>query len=247
MPNDHDQQQRATGSGEACGRCGATVAGGLDVCPECGALLAAYRTPVGLTDAPPDSPIVDAPVAPDVIPGESPPQEAIARLDVVPSSVSQSESIPTPESMPLPGLDEARAALLSTLLVPGHRLVEEIETKVRRDAQPHEIAVHPVSLKSVVPTSRSEDRPPIQRADTRPSAPPQPLPKKPGFVSIGSIEPVILLGCTIFAIAVFVGFCSSLGYFRRASSLALVLGTFGVVTIIFAMLIALVRKDQNRR
>ena len=245
MPNETGQVDGNPIFAELCGRCGARVEQDVELCAACGALLSAYKTPVVTAD--------QVPAPADGIGTTSSPSKTV-RTEPLPRTPFQSSTGDQPISHSSatrgaesrPELEEARADLLTTMLEPERRLVTTMQAEIQPDpptekppdgasSPPKRAAVTPLSAPVTLPTKRHSDHSAANR------------PRKPGFVAIGSIEPVIMIGSAIFVIAVIVGLLSSVGLFSFGSIVALALGTVGIFTIILAMLVALVRKDQDRR
>jgi len=245
VPNETGQEAEKSISGEACGRCGARIDQDVEICAACGALLSAYRTPMVTADevpVPTDAIITGSSLADPVRTEPLPRTPFRMPANVPPEPESRSATIDEPP----PDLSEARAELLTTMLSPERRLVSAIQAEVLPalpvvpPATPAPANRKAAALAPVMAPAQRPAKPTIQRSDEN-------RPRKPGFVAIGSIEPVVMIGSAIFVVAVIVGLLSSFGLIRFGSVVALALGAVGISTIIFAMLVALVRKDQDRR
>lgn len=217
--NEHSGQRVDT-----CGRCGSDVASETEVCPACGAVLAAYRNP-----------LEPAPVQRQAIARSVPEiQEPIA------ATAASEEPSGGARATDLAALNDARSRLLAALNQPQVRLLDIVErphseptpTRVRETRQT------PAPVKRVTPAKA----PIAPRAGTVSPA----RPRKPGFVVAGTVEPVGLIGGVLIIaglLAVFGGAVADSAFIEAAG---IVVTGMGVALIVFAVAVALVRRDQER-
>lgn len=215
---------------ERCGACGTVVPAGSELCPACGALLDAYRTPPTV-DPLPEASTAEVP-QPNII--KMPAEGAVA--------------IGTAAGVD-PMLLDARRRLVRTLAAPSRELIDVVE---RREAeQPTTVAVEPPQPERA---REPEIRQPIPRpSSVRPASnarrvnlTPPPSPKRPGYVVRGTVEPIILVGVALFLIACFVAAVGSLLGSSAWQGVGLSIAAIGVIAVIGAILVALVRRDSER-
>jgi hypothetical protein len=217
-----------------------------DICPRCGALLAAYRNPL---DAPAELSLPVAPVGTIRTPKQP------STMDIV-SDASPSEESPAVPDVSEP-VEQPAPADTRDLLDPAAAAPEwePIEASI---ALPQPVPAEPVPLRHarppsvpsvVVPAGETSGRGRRNRA-TVSHAPPGPAQRKPGYMVKGSVSvaliwgvALVLLSCVAFALA-----AASLG--GRISAIAGGLGLFfglaGSILIVFAMLVTLVRRESDR-
>jgi hypothetical protein len=70
-------------------------------------------------------------------------------------------------------------------------------------------------------------------------------PRKPGYVTRGTVEPVILLGVILLVLAVCLVTIASLISVRGVAVTGFVLGAFGILGIAVAVLVALARRERG--
>jgi hypothetical protein len=115
-----------------------------------------------------------------------------------------------------------------------------------------ELSVRPVSARPIESPPRAQartalslpPRPPRVVRARQPPAPPKP--NKPGFVLRGSPEPLILTGAALFLLACLV---AAIGEGVDSDGLALlgyVLGAIGLIAVVVAILVALIRREAER-
>lgn len=214
---------------ERCGACGEPVSAGSELCPRCGALLAAYRTP-----ALSEPPVVEPPAVP-----ETPSRRSFWTPEAPPEDEAASDE-----------LTEARRRLLRVLLEPKRDLVRAVEliearertaTRPPAPARPSAAPAKPRATppRAVMPQPR---RPQANAGPTK-----QPLPKRPGYVVRGTVEPVLVIGIGLFLLACFIAGIGSLADSSAIIGIGLVAATVGLLMVVGAVLVALVRRDSDRR
>jgi hypothetical protein len=216
---------------EQCGACGAVVPAGSELCPDCGALLDAYRTP------PVHDPIANSPVA------------AVPRPVVVQTPPSESAAPPREAGVD-PALVDARRLLVRSLAEPKRELMAVLERHEVEEPAANDAVEPPQPERAPEPQIRQT----IQRSGpTRPAsntrrvsqAPPS-SPKRPGYVVRGTVEPIILIGVSLFLIACVVAAVGSLSGSATWLGIGLAIAAIGVIAVISAILVALVRHDRER-
>ena len=221
---------------ERCGRCGEPVSVAGSVCPSCGALLDAYRTP-GETTPATDNVATDA----DDLSGRER-TEARIECPVVGSDDPAPETLDPANSGAMP---DAEAGTGSD--VPGRAVTSTVAEDLVDETPVHQPAFATPSV--ALPRRSSPD----QRRDPRPSVRARPVtrviepprPRKPGYVTRGTVEPVILLGVVALVLAIcLVGFASVISV-RGIAVAGFVLGAFGVLGILVALLVVLVRREHE--
>jgi len=218
---------------ERCGQCGEPVPDGAAVCPACGALLAAYRTA-------PESPVV---VEPDG------------------SFSDGANEQPEPEERPAPpGVPDLENDLIEDL----YQARDDEETAVQEvnedfDAgfdgdQPREPPPTPASAPRVVEQAVSQSSAvsmktasarPAEQVPRRAAGPARP--RKPGYVARGTVEPVLLIGFTLLILAACLVGLASLLSVGGVAIAGFTFGAVGIISIVVAVLIALIRHEGNRR
>jgi hypothetical protein len=71
-------------------------------------------------------------------------------------------------------------------------------------------------------------------------------PKRPGYIVRGTVEPIILIGVSLFLIACVVAAAGSLAGSASWLGIGLAIAAIGVIAVICAILVALVRHDSER-
>jgi hypothetical protein len=213
---------------ERCGACGAVAPADAELCPSCGALLDAYRTP-SLTD--PLSVAAPASVAP--------PPFARPASNVEPNELERRAE-----------LDEARRTLLSVLSAPKRELVQVVELieekeragQVREEPTPPRERPAPGRVAAPRPVAETPGR----RAGASYAPTPQP-PRRPGYIVRGTVEPMLVIGICLVLFGC-VGALAAAGAGRNVfAGLASFVVAIGVMLTIAAVLVALVRRDNERR
>jgi hypothetical protein len=207
---------------ERCGACGAVAPVGAELCPSCGALLDAYRTP-SLTD--PLSVAAPAAVAP--------PPFARPASNVEPNELERRAE-----------LDEARWTLLGVLSAPKRELVQVVEL-IEEKERAEQVREEPTP-----PRERPAPRPvaetPGRRAGASYAPTPQP-PRRPGYIVRGTVEPMLVTGICLVLFGC-VGALAAAGAGRNVfAGLASFVVAIGLMLAIAAVLVALVRRDNERR
>jgi hypothetical protein len=193
-------------------------------------LLAAYRTP-SLDDP------LDAPPAASPIPYVPPVRPAPARV-----------AGPSPEVVAQFELDDARRRLLWVLAEPKRdaaMVVARYEVEKRAAEAP---PARERPRVPAVPSRESPGRPSPPRTtprSTRPAS--QTLPGRPGYVVRGTVEPVLVVGIVLFVLACFVFAIGSFAGSLAWAAVGFVVAAVGLLTAIGAVLVALVRRDNERR
>ena len=222
-------------SGERCGRCGELAPAGAAVCPACGALLDAYRTPA-------ESPDPTADTLPEALKDDRPEQvgdQPDVSIDEMDSSTPEAIEIELAEDAPDASY-EATPGLHSGSDKP--EILEDRPIVTPRS----ERAVRTPTAPSLRPSQGERSAPlPVARAmpavrDATPSRP-----RKPGYVTRGTVEPVILLGGVLLVLAVCLVTTASLISVRGVAVTGFVLGAFGILGIAVAVLVALVRRERE--
>ena len=227
--------ENANETGERCGRCGELVPAAATVCPACGALLDAYRTPAES----PDSTLV---TLLEALKGDRP---ELGR-DRPDASIDEMNSS-TPEAIET-GLAEDAPDASSDIAQGSHSGSDKPEFLEVRPIVTlrSERAVRTPTAPSLRPSQGERSAPlPVARAmpavrDATPSRP-----RKPGYVTRGTVEPVILLGGVLLVLAVCLVTIASLISVRGVAVTGFVLGAFGVLGIAVAVLVALVRRERE--
>lgn len=216
--------------GERCGRCGEIVVEASELCPYCGALLAAYRT-AETAAIPPSSPPVRTQI---VIPDREPGVAIEPALEPNVPAVSNE-------------LRAARIALLATLIAPERQLMAAVR------AESHAIEPRPSESKPIerpkLLTSAEAKPSPVATVTGQVAHPPTPTPvrpKKPGFVSVAPVEPVMIIGSILVGIAFALVVCASLTSSRSVAIVAFFCGAVGIFAAIVAVLAVLIQRDRNR-
>lgn len=222
---------------ERCGRCGASVTASMELCPECGGLLAAYRaaetvaTPPSLFPARTDT-VIEAP-------------QLEPETDLRPNERALDPATAASEE-----LQTARAVLIAALSAHGRRLtsVARVHISESRDSSAPSNAPTPVR-----PAPR---RPPLARPAARVDVNSYPLkparvprgkrPGRPGLVTTSPVEPALLIGAVLLAIAVGLVVCASLTSLRLVAFAAFLSGALGIFALVIAVLAVLIQRDRRR-
>jgi hypothetical protein len=124
------------------------------------------------------------------------------------------------------------------------------------DQQPDQQAPAPELIAPAESDVAQRDSPDRPRLATRRIRPPLPerrfervesRPRRPGFVTAGTIEPVILYGAGALVFGcIFVGLASVLNS-SGIAALGFLLVIIGVLAVVVAVLVALVRRESERR
>jgi hypothetical protein len=217
----------STTSEERCGACGQLAPRDAELCPACGALLAAYRVA-------------------ETVPAES----TIAQVVIEPRVSDPAPEPPPkePESPPVdPELAVARARLLGTLLEPERRLIAVVEAEEIALEEPPPV---PPPAPPARPVPRiSVPRPAAQRfapVATDESPPSSSSLRRPGYVSKGPVEPVFLVGAALLVVASVLVACASLVSSDGLVALGYFAAVVGVVSISIGFLVWLAQRDQER-
>lgn len=231
---------------ERCGNCEAEVPASADICPRCGALLAAYRNPLdpadalALTVAPVGT--TAAPPAPEIVP-------------MPPSPLATAPAAETPPLLPPAivavdpeALRSARERLVRTLAAPERELVEIVSHALTPASVPHTtLSATPATSSSISAAKTSPRRvtpvrPPVPRSAAEP--------RKPGFMVKGSLPVVLLwgIGLVLASCVLFLIGSAAVGtrFATVAGVVGLLLGIAGAVCLVFAMLVHLVRREAER-
>jgi hypothetical protein len=220
--------------GERCGRChGAISAGDAELCPHCGALLAAYRT----------AETVALPAAPDPVQTEIVIPHREAR-DVTEPASQPRASEPTEE------LKTARAELLAALLAPERQMLSVVEAASNvNEATPSPI-VEPGPVPPPTHAAKSAAKSVNIAKEPKPVKVHQTTfrvrTNRRGFVPSGPVEPVLLGGAVIFALAIVLLICASVASLRSVAYIAFFFGSIGIFVILIAVLAVLVQRDRRR-
>ena len=217
---------------EQCGSCGETVPAGSALCPACGALLDAYRTP------PAYDPLAELPTAAE-------PRPNVVQTPPIGSAARPREAGVDPELL------DARRRLVRSLAEPKRELMAVLERRDAEEPAASDAVERPQPERAPEPQIRQT----IQRSgSTRPASnarrvnpAPAPSPGRPGYIVRGTVEPIILVGVSLFLIACVVAAVGSLSGSATWLGIGLAIAAIGVIAVIGAMLVALVRHDSDRR
>jgi hypothetical protein len=215
---------------ERCGQCGMPVQASDALCPHCGALLAAYR-------------------APDAIPIPSPEEAAPPRP--TPDLVTQNLEVTRVPGVPvdMEALKAARVTLLRTLMASQQRfiaVVEEGADTAGGELLEREATPVPTQPFVKIPSSGAAPSPKVQPRPAKPPAAAASRPRRQGFVVTSPVEPLLLMGATLFAIAVVLVICASLASLRSVAVVAFLCGTAGIFAVVLGLLAVLVQRDRRR-
>jgi hypothetical protein len=219
--------EASTTNEERCGACGQLAPRDAELCPACGALLAAYRV---AETVPAESTIAQVVIEPRV----SDPAPEPSRLE--------------PQSPPVDReLAAARTRLLGTLLGPERRLIAVVEAEetALEEPTPAPPPMPPDRLAPGVSVPRPAARPfpPVATDESPPFSSPL---RRPGYVSKGPVEPVFLIGAALLVVACVLVACASLVSSDGLVALGYFAAVVGVVSISIGFLVWLAQRDQER-
>jgi uncharacterized Zn finger protein (UPF0148 family) len=222
-------------SGERCGRCGEPVAPGAAICPACGALLDAYRMP----SESPHSTINNRPEASRDDRPEQTGDRPIALTGEGDLSTIEAIEPELVEEAP-DASDEVAAETHFVSVEP-----ENFETNVIVPPPSERVVQAPTTSPRRAPHNVQRVPRPVARAmpELREAAPSRP--RKPGFLTRGTVEPVILLGVVLLVLAICLVTLASLVSVRGFAVAGFILGALGILGIALAVLAALVRRERG--
>jgi hypothetical protein len=234
MTTDDDLIERE--QGDRCGQCGEPVPEGATVCPACGALLAAYR-------AAPESP-----ESPEFFDSDD---SVLLKVieEIEPEKLVTAPDEPVFDDDLADDLYHSRDEFETLIQDAFEELDERADSESPPEPHPAQARALPIVEPAVSPpTVRSRPATqsrPIERKPNRPTHPARP--HKPGYVARGTVEPVLLLGFTLLVLAGCLVALASLLSVDGAAIAGFTLGAVGIIAIVVAVLIALIRREGGQR
>ena len=219
---------------ERCGRCGEPVPAGESVCPSCGALLDAYRTPVDTTPASSGVPAGAHDVAGQEQPAVQAPAPAAEPDEPEPDRIEPADAGAT---FDLDVVDESDVPAGTASPIEPQPAADLAE-QATADVTPSPATVRRRSDERQTPRLSVRGRPVTREIEA-------PRPRRPGYVTRGTVEPVILLGMIWLVLAICLVAVASVVSGRGIAIAGFVLGAFGILGIVVAVLVALVRREQD--
>lgn len=223
---------------EECGRCGAATDSEAVTCGACGALLAAYQPPAGAREAMPE-PVFDVPEAPTDVPVRSAPTGPSMEPDPV-SEMSPATAGRTPGPERSPERRSGHLDRASKSLHDEAPAAAGAPVPVRREREPELIGVEPA------PAGARPARP-VRRSPV-PSPPLTVSPPRPDGEAAGSSR-LFLVGSIvcILAACILLVAGSSDGVSDAYAYVGLCLGPLGLIGLLSAVGLAILRRANDRR
>lgn len=235
------------GLSERCGRCGAAVPDGGPVCSTCGALLDAYRAPSDTPASQVEPSVAWEPATrPGPIPGAgSNPITAEWEKALESESAEPAKAGSEPEELPSQDRPSEEQSFVD-LAAPSENPAE-VEPSSGAIADDSSVRPPPVPQPSGFGAGTSAVTQPRPRIRPATAPPEQTRPRKPGYVARGTVEPVLLSGAILLVLAICMVVFASLVSVGEIAAIGFVFGALGIVAVVVAVLVALIRHERANR